>query len=155
MRRAKGRWCAPRLESGCLASLLVLRSAWHRATRLKNKILRLSSGCCEHPRANSWSYLSRWMSRSGPMSSCGRLRDRNVVSIIEEHEAKHAEHWGLAPFDENKLEDKRQRVRDARAKALAAGVVGVGEKGPVLPNLAKQLLTIAERPRAGPQSPRR
>jgi hypothetical protein len=70
--------------------------------------------------------------------------DRNVVSIIEEHKAKHAERWGLAPFDENELEEKRQRVRDARAKALAAGVVGVGEKGPVLPNLAKQLLTIAE-----------
>lgn len=66
-----------------------------------------------------------------------------MVSIIEEHK-KHAERWGVAPFDENEMEEKRQRVRDARAKALAVGVVGVGEKGPVLPNLAKQLLTIAE-----------
>jgi hypothetical protein len=70
--------------------------------------------------------------------------DRTVVSIVEEHRAKHTERWGLMPFDEDVLEEKRQRVRDARAKALAAGLVGVGEKGPVLPNMAKQLLTIAE-----------
>jgi hypothetical protein len=70
--------------------------------------------------------------------------DRNAASIIEEHNELHTERWSPMPVMDGVLDEKRERVRNARAKALAARTAGVGKKGPVMPSMAKQLMTIAE-----------
>lgn len=70
--------------------------------------------------------------------------DRNAASIIEEHNAQHTERWGSMPVEEGVLDEKHERVRSARARAIAAAIAGVGKKGPVLPGMAMQLSTIAE-----------
>jgi hypothetical protein len=70
--------------------------------------------------------------------------DRNAASIIEEHNKLHTDRWGPMPIMDGVLNEKRERVRSARAKALAARTAGVGKKGPVMPSMAKQLVTIAE-----------
>ena len=48
------------------------------------------------------------------------------------------------PAMDGVIDEKRERVSNARAKALAARTAGVGKKGPVMPSMAKQLVTIAE-----------
>jgi hypothetical protein len=70
--------------------------------------------------------------------------DRNAASIIEDHNELHTERWGPMPVMDGVLDEKRERLRNARAKALAARTAGVGKKGPVMPSMAKQLVTIAE-----------
>ncbi len=70
--------------------------------------------------------------------------DRNAASIIEEHNARHTGHWGPMPVEQGVLDEKHERVRSARSRAIAAAIAGVGKKGPVLPSMAQQLSTIAE-----------
>ena len=75
---------------------------------------------------------------------CEAEGDRNVVSIVEEHRLRHSEYWPPPPLSEEHLEASRRRVAEARARARAAGIAGVGPKGPVLPSIEKQLAVINE-----------
>lgn len=71
---------------------------------------------------------------------------RNVLAMVEEHDANESlrERWGESPLTAAERAARRESVAKARLRAHAAGVVGVGKTGPVLPTTAAQLRTVDE-----------
>jgi hypothetical protein len=64
--------------------------------------------------------------------------ERQRVALLDEYakdEALHHRHRPLPDDLDEQLEGLRQIVRDARAKARTAGVIGVGETGRVFPSI--------------------
>jgi hypothetical protein len=71
---------------------------------------------------------------------------RNAITIAEEisQSAMMATRWPRHAAELAGLSERRREVDDAREKARAAGVNGVGSTGAVFPSIAAQLVTIAD-----------
>jgi hypothetical protein len=61
--------------------------------------------------------------------------DRQRLAFINEFEQDSylQQRWGAAPVDRELKEELQREVDEARRQALAAGVPGVGQRGPLLP----------------------
>jgi hypothetical protein len=72
--------------------------------------------------------------------------ERNVVTMVEEHDQNEVMRvrWGASPLTAEERVKRRNTVVEARQRAQAAGVVGVGKSGPVLPTTKSQLAAIDE-----------
>jgi hypothetical protein len=72
--------------------------------------------------------------------------ERNAITIAHEITSSPAmsERWMDFPLDLASFADRKAEVEKVRAKAREAKIPGVGEKGPVLPSIVKQLETINE-----------
>ena len=70
--------------------------------------------------------------------------ERLSLATIEEHNAKHAERWGAVPTDDAELDARRSTVREAHAKAVAAGIISERSTS-VLPSTARQVKAIHHR----------
>jgi uncharacterized protein DUF5677 len=72
--------------------------------------------------------------------------ERNVLAMVDEHDANEAlrDRWGQSPLTTVERAARRNTVAAARQQAQAAGVVGVGKSGSVLPTTKAQLAAINE-----------